>query len=194
MKRLLLAVAAVACATQQQPPPTPMTGTSSGASSGAPTAATGSQMGSSGQSSMGMGGQSSMTFHASLSSDVEVPKPQLDPGVSPNGSATFTVSGTTINWQVQASGLSSPYTAAHLHAGPPGVAGPVIAMLDLQPGAPGTASGSGTIDASAIKGKNPDGSPMTMDGLIAALQSGQTYVNVHTQNNKKGEARGQLTQ
>jgi hypothetical protein len=135
-----------------------------------------------------------MTFHATLTPDIEVPKPQLDPGVSPSGSATFTVMGNTVNWQVQVSGLSSAYTAAHLHAGPPGVAGPVIAMLDLQPGAPGTAAGQGAIDASAIKGKNPDGSPMTMDGLVAALQRGETYVNVHTQNNKKGEARGQLTQ
>jgi len=185
MKRLLIAVAAVACATQQQPPPTPMN-TSSGSSSGAPTAASGSQMSS--------GGQSSMTFHATLSSDVEVPKPQLDPGVSPGGSATFTVMGNTINWQVQASGLSSPYTAAHLHAGPPGVAGPVIAMLSLTAGAPGTASGQGTIDASSITGKNPDGSPMTMGAVLGALQRGETYVNVHTQKNKKGEARGQLTQ
>lgn len=186
MKRLLIAVAAVACATQQQPPPTPMNASSS-SSSGAPTAASGSQM-------AAQGGQSSMTFHASLSSDVEVPKPQLDPGVSPGGSATFTVMGTTVSWQVQASGLSSPYTAAHLHAGPPGVAGPVIATLSLTEGAPGTASGQGTIDASSITGKNPDGSPMTVDALVSALQRGETYVNVHTQKNKKGEARGQLTQ
>jgi hypothetical protein len=184
MKKLLFAAAvfAVACATKQQPPPTPM----NGASSGAPTAASGSQM--------GQGGQSQMTFHATLRPDEEVPKPQLDPGVSPSGSATFTVMGNTITWQAQVSGLSSPYTAAHIHAGGAGVAGPVIAMLELNPGAPGTASGQGTIDASAIKGKNPDGSPMTMDALVEAFRRGDTYVNVHTQNNKKGEARGQITQ
>ncbi|HEY2028168.1 MAG TPA: CHRD domain-containing protein [Myxococcales bacterium] len=188
MKRLLLAFAAVACATQQQPPPTPM----NSGSSGAPTAASGSQMGSGG--SQMASGQSQMTFHATLRPDEEVPKPQLDPGVSPSGSATFTVMGNTITWQAQVTGLSSPYTAAHIHAGAAGVAGPVIVMLEMNPGAPGTASGQGTIDASSIKGKNPDGSPMTMEGLVAALQQGNTYVNVHTQNNKKGEARGQITQ
>jgi hypothetical protein len=29
--------------------------------------------------------------------------------------------------------------------------------------------------------------------LISALQSGGTYVNVHTQNNKPGEIRAQMT-
>lgn len=182
MKRVLLALAAAACATQQQPPPTPM----SGASSGAPTAA--------GSAQTAQGGQSSMTFHATLTADVEVPKPMLDPGVSPNGSATFTLSGNTITWQVNVSGLSSPYTAAHLHAGAAGVAGPVIATLQLNETGPGAASGQGTIDASAIQGKNPDGSPMTMDNVLSELRQGNTYVNVHTQKNKKGEARGQLTQ
>ncbi len=48
------------------------------------------------------------------------------------------------------------------------------------------------IDASAIKGTNPDTSLMTLNDLLAAMRSGGTYVNIHTANNKKGEIRGQV--
>ena len=90
--------------------------------------------------------------------------------------------------------MTSPVTAAHIHLGEAGKAGAVIVPLTISPGSdPSTANGEGTIDASAIKGKNADGSQMTMKDLISALQSGGTYVNVHTQNNKPGEIRAQMT-
>jgi hypothetical protein len=134
------------------------------------------------------------TFHATLESTKEVPQPTLDPRAGrPSGSATFTVSGNTLTYKVQATGLSSPYVGAHIHAGIEGVAGPVLVPLNLTSTSQGEASGEGTVDASAIKGKKPDGSPMTIDDLVAAMRSGATYVNVHTQNNKPGEARGQIT-
>ena len=73
------------------------------------------------------------------------------------------------------------------------MAGPVIVPLAVTPGpTEGTAVGEGTIDASAINGKNADGSAMTMSDLLAAMRSGNTYVNVHTANNKPGESRGQI--
>jgi len=78
------------------------------------------------------------------------------------------------------------------HAGASGTAGPVVVPLQLA-ATPGGASGEGTIDAAAIKGKRADGSLMTMDDLLAALRSGGLYVNVHTANNKAGEVRGQIT-
>ena len=37
-----------------------------------------------------------------------------------------------------------------------------------------------------------DGSPMTMDDLLAAMRAGGLYVNVHTASNKSGEVRGQI--
>jgi hypothetical protein len=113
---------------------------------------------------------------------------------TPSGTVTITVNPDSLGYKVTAMGLTSPVTAAHIHLGGPGVAGGVIAPLTISTGSdPSSASGEGTIDASAIKGKNPDGSPMTMKDLMSALQSGGTYVNVHTQNNKPGEIRGQLT-
>ncbi|HEY6908467.1 MAG TPA: CHRD domain-containing protein [Myxococcales bacterium] len=148
-------------------------------------------MSSSGTSGAGMqaAGQS---FQATMDSSHEVPQPNVGSS-SPTGTATFNVDGQTIKYNIEAKGLTSPFTAAHIHVGDPGVAGAVVAPLMMTDGGNGTATGSGTIDASAIKGKNPDGSPMSMQDVIALLGSGKAYVNVHTQNNKPGELRGQIT-
>jgi hypothetical protein len=132
-------------------------------------------------------------MQARLDSQSEVPQPTVGSS-TPSGTVTITVNPDSLGYKVTAMGLTSPVTAAHIHLGGPGVAGGVIAPLTISTGSdPSSASGEGTIDASAIKGKNPDGSPMTMKDLMSALQSGGTYVNVHTQNNKPGEIRGQLT-
>jgi hypothetical protein len=131
------------------------------------------------------------TFQAKLDAANEVPPPTLS-GNTPSGSATFTTQGAAVLYKLSVSGLSSPSVAAHIHTGAPGVAGPVIVPLALTAGSDGTAAGEGTIDASGIKGKNADGSPMSMADLLAAMRSGGTYVNVHTVNNKPGEARGQI--
>jgi|SRR5437763_1431130 len=132
------------------------------------------------------------TFQAKLDATNEVPPPSLS-GTSPSGTATFKHEGNSIAYKVNVSGLSSPLTVAHIHVGAPGVAGPVVVPLALTPGpTEGTAVGEGSFDASAIKGKNADGSPMSMADLLAAMQNGGTYINVHTANNKPGEARGQI--
>ncbi len=162
---------------------------SSGSMSGSGTSSSGS-MSSSGMSGSGMqaGAQS---FRATMDSASERPQPNVG-SATPSGTATFDVDGQTIRYKVDATGLSSPFTAAHIHVGDPGTPGPVVAPLAMTDSGNGSASGSGTIDASAIKGKNPDGSPMSMQDVIALLGSGRAYVNVHTQNNKPGEIRGQI--
>jgi hypothetical protein len=132
------------------------------------------------------------TFQARLDAEHEVPPPMLS-GTTPSGTATFTHEDDKILYKVSVAGLSSPETAAHIHVGAPGVAGPVVVPLKLTPGpTEGTVVGEGSIDASAIKGKNADGSPMTMADLLTAMRNGGTYINVHTENNKAGEARGQI--
>jgi hypothetical protein len=132
-------------------------------------------------------------MQAKLDPNSEVPQPSLG-SATPSGTVVITVNPDSLGYKITAMGLTSPVTAAHIHLGEPGKPGAVIAPLTISPGSdPSTASGEGTIDASAIKGKNPDGSPMTMKDLMSALQSGGTYVNVHTQNNKPGEIRAQLT-
>jgi hypothetical protein len=134
----------------------------------------------------------SETFHATLSPTTEVPAPTIG-SATPAGTATFISDGTTVTYTVTATGLTGDYTMAHIHTGPAGVAGPVAVPLNLTAGtAPGTAGGQGSFDASAIKGKNADGSPMTMNDLLGAMRGGTTYINVHTTNNKPGEVRGQI--
>jgi len=133
------------------------------------------------------------TFQAKLDSSSEVPPPTLDAGASPSGNASFTVQGNTVAYKLNASGLSGPPVAAHIHLGAPGAAGPVIVPLAVAAGpSTGTAAGEGTFDASGVRGKKPDGSAMMLDDVLAAMRSGGTYVNVHTASNKPGEVRGQI--
>jgi hypothetical protein len=81
----------------------------------------------------------------------------------------------TFTYKAEFSGLTGPATAAHFH-GPaaPGVnAGPVVAFA-----APVTSPAAGTA--------------ILTDAQITDLNSGNWYVNVHTDANKGGEIRGQV--
>jgi len=85
-------------------------------------------------------------------------------------------------------------TMAHLHLGSEGENGPVIANL---------LSDSNfenrrrlrrlrtDVDASGLVGPLL-GQPL--DALVAAIQEGRVYVNIHTDRNPSGELRGQLTE
>ncbi len=138
-------------------------------------------------------GQGAESFRATLDPGSEVPAPNIG-SATPWGSATFASDGPTLKYKVEATGLSSELTGAHIHAGAPGAPGPVVVPLALTAGASGSAAGEGVIDAGAVKGRNADGSPMSMQDLLALLRSGNAYVNVHTANNKSGEIRGQIYQ
>src|SRR6201991_580694 len=80
-----------------------------------------------------------------------------------------------LTWKVTYSGLSGPATAAHFHgpADPDKNAGVAVAI-------PNTASGS-------------EGSGTLTDAQAGDLVAGKYYVNVHTEANKGGEIRGQVT-
>jgi hypothetical protein len=104
----------------------------------------------------------------------EVP-PNMTAG---SGSATVTLDGDKITWNVTFSGLSGPATAAHIH-------GPAPAGKN-----------AGVVIWLSTKGK-PASSPLTGSGTLTAAQAadlmnGQCYVNVHTAKNPGGEIRGQL--
>jgi hypothetical protein len=90
--------------------------------------------------------------------------------------ATITRSGTTgvIAWRLTFSKLTGRATAAHIHSGVRGKAGPVIVSL-CTPCRSG-ARGRATVDAS----------------VLDALEAGRAYVNVHTRRNPAGEIRGQI--
>lgn len=121
---------------------------------------------------------SSIQLRAALSAAEEVPAPTGDVS-NARGlfSATATRSetgGAMIAWTLTFSSLSGPAAAAHIHTAARGVAGPVTVPL-CGPCESG-ASGNATIDATVLN----------------AIQSGGTYVNVHTATNRAGEVRAQL--
>ena len=107
----------------------------------------------------------------------ERPKPKGKLGKAKGTfSATVTRTGTNgvITWRLTFSKLSGRAIAAHIHSGARGKAGPVIVPL-CAPCRSG-ARGRATVSASVLN----------------ALESGASYVNVHTNKNAAGEIRGQL--
>ena len=117
------------------------------------------------------------TVKTTLRAAQERPKPKGRLGKAKGSfTATVTRTGTTgvITWRLTFSKLSGRAIAAHIPSGARGKAGPVIVPL-CAPCRSG-ARGRATVAAS----------------VLDALESGGTYVNVHTKQNAAGEIRGQL--
>jgi|SRR6266540_1613814 hypothetical protein len=115
---------------------------------------------------------------ANLKARNEVPKPA---GVSTSAVGLFTAKaveqsngGAKITWRLTFSHLTGAATAAHIHLGKVGVAGPVAVGLC----GPCKSGAKGTAMATAAQWK--------------AIESGGAYANVHTAKNPNGEIRGQI--
>ena len=80
---------------------------------------------------------------------------------------------------------------AHIHCGPAGSNGPVVAFLagTIPGGLSGTVDFGGTLTAANLI--NP-ACGETIEELLDAMQAGDTYVNVHSLANPSGEVRGQI--
>jgi hypothetical protein len=134
-------------------------------------------------------------FNATLSVDQEVPAPAVPADYEGTGSAVVTISDdhTEITYEVTFEGLTGPLTMAHIHYGATGAAGPPIFWLTDQSNMTGTPSPlSGTLtEADFVPA---DGGPQTFEEALAAIEGGDTYVNLHTEANATGELRGQLVE
>jgi CHRD domain len=114
-----------------------------------------------------------LTMKVSLNAAASVP-PNNSPGTG-TADVTFDTATKLLTWKVTYSGLTGPATMAHFH-GPAeadknaGVAVPI----------PNPASGA-------------DGSATLTDAQAADLLAGKYYINIHTDANKGGEIRGQVT-
>lgn len=112
------------------------------------------------------------TYTATLSPAQEVPPKQS----SASGTATATLNGDKLSYDIVYKGLTGPATMAHIH-GPaaPGANAPVLIPFK---------------DASSpIKG-----TATLTPAQVTELKDGKLYVNVHTKQNPGGEIRGQLKQ
>jgi hypothetical protein len=118
-------------------------------------------------------------FTAILSGESERPNPVTTPAT---GSATFSLEGDTLNFDIRYSGLVSNSTAAHIH-GPTNAASAAGVMIDLAPYHIGPFGPTNGTMAGRIVLTAPQKS---------ALVSGLTYVNVHSAAHTGGEIRGQI--
>ncbi len=111
-----------------------------------------------------------MTFTADLKAASEVPP--VDSVAAGSAELVVDTDAKKVSWTVTVKDLSGDATAAHIH-------GPADAGQNAGP----------MVDLSAAIMK---GSADISDAQIADLQSGKTYVNVHTAKFPDGEIRGQL--
>lgn len=111
------------------------------------------------------------------------------------GEAIFQLSadGTELNFKVVVAKIED-VVGVHIHLAPPGQNGPIVLPLLGNPFIPDpgvTVNGilvEGTAMAADVSG------PLAGDlnALVAAMQAGDTYVNVHTVAFRPGEIRGQI--
>lgn len=126
-------------------------------------------------------------FTAKLSGDQEVP-PVTTSG---KGWAWVNPMEESVWFKVNVTGLDK-VTAAHIHSAKSGENGDVVVTLfksDSPTGPKDGALAEGNFTATDLEG------PMkgkTLSDLVTAMKNGETYVNVHTEANPKGEIRGQL--
>ncbi len=126
------------------------------------------------QTTVGAGMATSGDLHTQLTGEQEVPGPGDPNGF---GSATvWTISPDTVCYRLAARGIAPP-NAAHIHEGPPGVAGPVV--LPLRPPTWGVSAGC------------TKAAPALVSGLRA--NPSDYYVNVHNAEYPAGALRGQLS-
>lgn len=98
------------------------------------------------------------------------------------GSATFNVSsdGTQITYRLTVANIQN-VISAHIHLAAVGVNGPVVVSLfgpaDPGGGASNGVLATGTITAASLSGPL-EGQPLS--ALVSAMEAGNTYVNVHT--------------
>lgn len=142
-----------------------------------------------------------LVFTTTLTGSQEVP-PSGSAGI---GSALVTLDTVTnlLTVNVSFAGLGSPTIASHIHCCTlPGANAMVATAVPTFPGFPlGVTTGTYlmTFDLTAASTYNPafitaHGGTVSgaMAAFVAGLTSGQTYLNIHTQQFPGGEIRGQL--
>ena len=128
-------------------------------------------------------------FIANLSGAQEVPPVDTEA----SGEAGFEFDDGTVEFELKLRNIVG-VTAAHIHLGAAGENGPIVAFLFES--ADGRDFGRGEIERSLTEeGVTPQedlGFDGTLAALMARMQEGTAYVNVHTLAHPDGEIRGQI--
>lgn len=136
--------------------------------------------------SIGITSAQEQKFMAKLSGQDEVPPTNSQA----TGMAEFTPMGTdSVMYSVNATNIQDA-TAGHIHSGKPGENGPIVVTLFKYDSPMNQVSESGSITADKLEG------PMAgkqLSDLTTAMSNGETYVNIHTEQNPNGEIRGQIS-
>jgi CHRD domain len=123
-------------------------------------------------------------FSTSLSGQEEVPPTESQA----TGMAEFMALGDSVGYTVMASEIQG-VTAGHIHGGKQGENGPVVVTLFKNDSSTIEIIETGSITADKLEG------PMAgkqLTDLVTAMTNGETYVNIHTEQNPDGEIRGQI--
>ncbi|HEU4995583.1 MAG TPA: CHRD domain-containing protein [Gemmatimonadaceae bacterium] len=117
------------------------------------------------------------------------------------GTTNLTIVDTnTIRVQTLVSAIDS-VTVAHIHAGDPSIAGPIMVFLVgpfsatqlVARGPGGTSTLNGVLShVDIVRGITNFSGLFTFDSLMTRIKAGTAYANVHTRKNPGGEIRGQL--
>ncbi len=134
-------------------------------------------------------------FRAHMTGDQEVVEEPVITNAT--GQARFQLSrdGTGLQFRLIVANIQN-VTMAHIHLGAPGVNGPVVVWLypEGPPAALLPGSTSGILATGVITHENLVGplAGQSLEDLVDLLRTGETYVNVHTQQYPAGEIRGQI--
>ena len=122
---------------------------------------------------------------APMSGDEEVPAVDTQA----TGVAKFKLRNEGLAFKVNVANIDN-VVASHIHCGSVGVNGPVGVTLFVG----GPVDVNGTLAEGVITAPDPGNACgwADLDAVIAALESGDTYVNVHTTAHPGGEIRGQI--
>jgi len=135
-------------------------------------------------------GEAADEFHATLSGGHVVPPVATEA----SGKAEFELEADgTLSFELEVANIDN-VTAAHIHAGAFGEAGPILATLYFNPA---TASFTETEEVAEGTLADDDLTPNgdfdgSVGGLLDLLRSGAAFVDVHTSGQPAGELRGQV--
>ncbi|HZA08121.1 MAG TPA: CHRD domain-containing protein [Nitrososphaeraceae archaeon] len=138
------------------------------------------------------GGKSTtqQAFTATMTGSEEVPPKNT----KATGTATFmsNTDGSSVSYKIRVASIKG-VTMAHIHSGGIGKNGPVVVTLFKSASPTGTMNGllsQGTVTSTNLEGPLKG---KTISDLIRLMNDGAAYANVHTQQNPKGEIRGQIS-